>query len=246
MKRLNEFNITLEIFLLRFADLIVKIRTVLLILAVIGVVAFYIWGIGESDIELFPFDSIRWGEVSSWLALLISLISMALIYRTFRSQKEIQFLENKRYRSSLIPRFSFEPFYTPRPITEKDTHLQLAFEFRVVAQHNLIQNIKVELVDDAFSGEEKKFYDKPSNKIIHTSYNDIKNELFKVNTEIKNIRVFEGNPQLKSQYLIKFWMCFQDWETNEYKFLIVARVKKDTHSNNYKLDKVNITETHYL
>lgn len=103
MKRLKELNIRLERLLVRISRFIAQIRAVLVILIIIGIISFYVWGFRSSDIELFPFDSMRWGEVSSWLSLLITMISIAFIYSTFRLQQKITFIEDRKYRFGLLP-----------------------------------------------------------------------------------------------------------------------------------------------
>ncbi len=82
---------------------IAKIRAIIILLLIIAIIAFYIFGVQNSNIQLFPFDSIRWGEVSSWISLIITAISIAFIFSTFKLQQKLSFLEDRKYRFALLP-----------------------------------------------------------------------------------------------------------------------------------------------
>jgi len=62
-----------------------------------------------------PFSSDVWGTVSDWIYIIVTATTLYFIYRTFRSQLEVQRMqlkitniENERYRHETLPVFEAE------------------------------------------------------------------------------------------------------------------------------------------
>ena len=94
---------------------------------------------GYPTIELFkiPFEASIWGTVSDWAVIFISAFTAIYLVKTFREQRVITQLEQKRFLDSYLPILEVSDII----YTNSKSHSKTKFD--VIIKSNALQNLEI-------------------------------------------------------------------------------------------------------
>ncbi|WP_185216178.1 hypothetical protein [Sphingobacterium mizutaii] len=88
----------------KFLRQYIKLPIIALVASIFLGIIFFIY-YDANDLFRFPFNSNVWGTASDWVMVFVTIITAIYLIKTFREQKTISKIEQKRFLYSIMPKF---------------------------------------------------------------------------------------------------------------------------------------------